>query len=108
MAEDRYATAWWAENLEELDREIARLAMLCRVRILDSGVVERVLRKDASVCSAENPRAFARLHDLVMVHLLLREKSVDALGAVQTAAIEDHIVARLAKAFPDLGKWQGG
>jgi hypothetical protein len=65
-----------------------------------------VLRKDASVCSAENPRAFARLHDLVMVHLLMREKSVGAVGSVHTAAIEDHIVERLAKSFPDLGKWR--
>ena len=104
MAEDRYAIAWWAENLEELDREIARLAMLCQVRILDPGAVERVLRRDASVCGADNARAFTRLHDLVMVHLALRDKSADAVGAAQTAAIEDHIVERLAKSFPELGK----
>ena len=106
MAEDRYAIAWWAENLEELDREIARLATLCQVRILDAGVVARVLQKDRTACGTENPHAFARLHDLVKVHLALREKSVGALGPVHTAAIEDHIAERLAKSFPDLGNWQ--
>jgi hypothetical protein len=105
MAEDRYAIAWWAENLEALDREIARLAILCQVRILDPGVVGRVLHKDASVCATDNPRAFARLRDLLMVHLALREKSTDALGRVPTAAIEDHIAERLATSFPELGKW---
>jgi hypothetical protein len=105
MTDDRYAIAWWAENLEELDREIARLATLCQVKILDPGVVARVLQKDASACGTDNPRAFARLHDLVKMHLALREKSVGAVGRLHTAAIEDHIVERLAKSFPDLGKW---
>jgi hypothetical protein len=105
MAEDRYAIAWWAENLEALDREIARFAILCQVKILDPGVVARVLHKDASVCATDNPRAFAKLRDLLMVHLALREKSADALGSLQTVAIEDHIVERLAESFPELGKW---
>lgn len=106
MTEDRFAIAWWAENLEALDREIARLATLCQVKILDPGVVARVLRKDASVCSTDNAPAFARLHDLVMVHLALREKSAGALGPAQTAAIENHIAERLARSFPDLGNWR--
>ena len=61
--------AWWAMNLDELDREIVRLALLCRVSILDPGVVERVLKKDASVCGNDNAVAFAKLHDMVMLHL---------------------------------------
>jgi hypothetical protein len=47
--------AWWAKNIDELDREIARLCLLCQVRILDPGIIERVLNKDASVCGASNP-----------------------------------------------------
>jgi hypothetical protein len=105
MAEDRYAIAWWAENLEELDREIARLAILCQVKLLEPGIIARVLHKDASVCGSDNPRAFTRLHDLLIMHLALREKSIGALGRVSTAAIEDHIVERLTASFPELGKW---
>ena len=105
MAEDGYAIAWWAENLEALDREIARLAILCHVKILDPGVVARVLHKDASVCATDNPPAFARLRDLLMVHLALREKSAAHVGPSQTTAIEDHIVTRLTESFPELGKW---
>ncbi len=97
--------AWWAENLEALDGEIARLAVLCRVRILDPAVMERVLRRDALVCGTDNPAAFEKLHKMLMLHLAIRKKSVDALGQVETAAIEDYVIERLRKRFPELGDW---
>jgi hypothetical protein len=104
-----FPPALWAENLNELDREIARLALLCQVRILDRGALERVLRKDASVCGTDNPVAFAKLHQLLMLHLALREKSLEALGQAKTEAmteaIEDYVIERLKKSFPDLGEW---
>lgn len=97
---------WWAENLAELDAEIARLALLCKVRILDPGVIARVLHRDVAVCGASNPIAFAKLHDMLMLHLAIRERSADAVGQAKTAAIEDYIVERLKKSFPDLsGNW---
>jgi hypothetical protein len=34
-------TAWWAKNLDDVDREVARLATICNARILDPGVIER-------------------------------------------------------------------
>ena len=48
-------------SLDDIDTEIARLALLCQVRILDPGVVERVVRNDASVCGTNNPAAFEKL-----------------------------------------------
>ena len=56
--QDLYQVAWWERNLEEIDREVARLALLCRVSILDPGVIDRVLQKDMSVCGADNKIAF--------------------------------------------------
>jgi len=100
-----FPPALWAENLDELDREIARLALVLQFRILDPGIILRVLQKDASVCGTDNPLAFAKLHQLLMLHLALREKSVEALGQAKTIAIEDYVIERLRKAFPDLGKW---
>ena len=40
-----------------------------------------------------------------MVHLAIREKSVEALGQARPVAIEDYVVERLKKSFPDLGEW---
>jgi hypothetical protein len=105
MTEDPYAITRWEDNLEEVDREIARLAMLCRVKLLEPGIIARVLHRDASVCGTDNPRAFKRLHDLLIMHFLLRDKSAIDLGAATLAAIEDHVIGRLARSFPDLGKW---
>jgi hypothetical protein len=93
--------AWWANNLEELDGEIARLAVLCRIELLRPGVIQRVLQRDATVGGTENPAAFAKLHDLLMVHLAIRAKSVDVLGQAQTALIERYVVDRLKQRFGD-------
>ena len=92
----------WSEDLEAVDREIARLAVLCQVRVLEPGVIRRVLHKDASVCGTENPMGFSKLRDLLMLHLALRQKLADSFGNAQTAAIEDAIIERLRKSFPDL------
>jgi hypothetical protein len=93
---------WWADQLEQINHEIARLATLCRVRILERGVIERVLRKDASVCATSNEIAFAKLHDMVMFYFAVRQMSVDAVGQARTAYIEYYVIERLTKSFPDL------
>jgi hypothetical protein len=95
----------WTEDLEEIDREIAKLAVLCQVRILEPGVIGRVLKNDASVCGAANSAAFRKLHDLLMLHLAIRERAVDSFGQAQAAAIEDYVIERLRKSFPELGRW---
>jgi hypothetical protein len=96
----------WSEDLEAVDREIARLAVLCQVRVLEPGVIRRVLQRDASVCGTANPAGFAKLHDLLMLHLAIRQKSADSFGNAQTAAIEDAIIERLRKSVPELpGQW---
>jgi hypothetical protein len=98
--------AWWVKNIEELDREIARLCLLCQVRILDRGIIERVLKKDASVCGTSNPVAFEKLHNMLMLYFAIRQESVDAVGQMETAQIEAHVVEQLRTRFADLlGKW---
>ena len=91
-----------ATNLEEIDRELARLARLCRVRLLQRGVIERVLHRDASVCGTNNPMAFGKLHGLLILHFAVRAKAAEQLGQGQTAAIESYVVGRLGKSFPEL------
>ena len=108
MAEqqDQLQIAWWAKNIDELDREIARLCLLCQVRILDPGIIERVLNKDASVCGASNPVAFEKLHNMLMFYFANRNRAVEAVGQAQTATIEAHVVEQLRSRFTDLlGTW---
>ena len=103
---DTLETAWWVKNIEELDREIGRLSVLCRVRILDTGVIDRVLKNDATVCGTDNPAAFEKLRHLLLMYFDQRTKSVKALGQLQTAKIEEHVIEQLRSRFADvLGTW---
>jgi hypothetical protein len=107
--QDDLRIAWWLKNIEELDREIARLCLLCQVRILDPGIIDRVLKNDASVCGTSNPIAFAKLHNMLLFYFVNRERSVDAVGQLQTAQIESHAVEQLRNRFAGLfGKWPPG
>ena len=99
---DSYVGAGLTADLYELDREVARLAMLCRIKILEPGVIQRVIKNDASVCGTSNPRAFAKLHDMVVMHYAVRDKMVDALGQATTVQVVQKIVDRLRKNFGDV------
>jgi len=96
----------WTDDFEEVDREIARLVHICQVSIFEPGVIGRVLKNDASVCGTANPTAFRKLRELLMLHFAIREKSVESFGQAQTTAIENYVIERLRKSFPDLpGGW---
>jgi hypothetical protein len=101
--QDQYQMLFWEDNLEELDREVARLATICRVRLLDRGVIDRVLQGNVSVCGADNAHAFAKLRSLLMMHFLVRQKTAEQLGQRQTANIESQVIERLRRTFPDMG-----
>ena len=100
---DDFSVGRSALSLEELDRELARLALLCRIRILDPGIVERVLHNDRSVCGTNNAIAFRKLRDLLMMHFALRTELANSIGQARTAAIEANVIERLKKVFPDQG-----
>jgi hypothetical protein len=45
---------------------------------------------------------------MLLVHFAVRQKSADALGQQQTAAIELYVVEWLKKSFPELAtNWPG-
>jgi hypothetical protein len=98
-------TAWWAKNLDDVDREVARLATICNVRILDPGVIERVLENDSTVCGSANAPAFAKLRNALVMHYHIRDQTVGAIGETQTALIIANIVERLQGR---IGKRLGG
>jgi len=74
MRRDDYSLSRAAVNFLEVDRELARLAQLCRLSLLAPGVAERVLRRDASVCGTTNALAFAKLQGLLALHFVLQAK----------------------------------
>jgi hypothetical protein len=98
-------SGWWSKNLEDVDREVARLATICRVPLLDPGVIQRVLDNDASVCGTSNKAAFDKLRQALMMHYHVRDKAVGAIGEAATQEAIAEIVANIQKR---LGKQLGG
>jgi hypothetical protein len=96
---------WWAKNLDDVDREVARLATICRVRLLDVGVIERVLHNDDSVCGTKNKIAFDKLRNALMMHYHVRDKAAGVIGESATREVIAEIVANIRKR---LGKQLGG
>jgi hypothetical protein len=99
---DASAAARSISSLDDIDTEIARLALLCQVRILDPGVAERVVRNDASVCGTDNPVAFEKLHGLLALHFGVRDSMADAHGQALASRLEQQVIDRLRARFPTL------
>ena len=55
-------------ELASIDMEIARLAQLCGINMLQVGVAEAVLRNDSSLCNSSNPVAWDKLRGLLVLH----------------------------------------
>ena len=96
---------WWGKNLDDVDREVARLASICKVRLLDPGIIKRVLDNDASVCGTSNKAAFDKLRQALVMHYHVRNKAVGAIGEAATQEVIAEIVANIRKR---LGKQLGG
>ena len=93
--------AWWAKNLDDVDNEIARLSIACNVRILDPGIIERVLQNDASVCGSRNPVGFEKLRTALKMHYHIRGQTAGSVGEAQAAQIVAEIVERLKTRIGD-------
>ncbi len=68
MPPNRFLPDEWESRLEEIDLEIVRHALICKVALLEAGVVERVLADDASLCGSDHPESFRTLRGLLYMH----------------------------------------
>ncbi|GEM_PF-517945 len=93
-------------DLQEVDQRIARLALLCKVRLLERPVLQRVLDNDASVCGAPNERAFVELRGLLGLHFKIQDQLTDELTPQESARviaqIHDTLRARLGPHLAEL------
>lgn len=91
----------WSKQLENVDAEIARLATICDVNVLEPGVIERIIRNDISVCRSRNELAFKKLRGVIGMHYELRNRTLDELGPEEANRIVLEIVARLREKYGD-------
>ena len=90
-----FRAKFWGRQMDDLMSEIARQATICKVRLLDPGVIDAVLRNDESVCGTNNPIAFKKMRDTLMLGFVVRDKSVEHLGPGETEALTSAIRERL-------------
>ena len=93
--DDSYQTRRWTKHFEEIDLEIARLAVMMDIPILNPGVIDRILGNDATVCGKEKPKAFAELRAMLMMHAADEVKAIGALGALEADEVVRGVVDRL-------------
>ena len=96
-----FGAGYWSHSLSEVDKEVARLATICNVRLLDPGVIERVLANDAGVCGTSNAMAFEKLRNVLMMHYAVRTRAVDQIGHTGADALMKDILEDLQKKFGD-------
>lgn len=92
---DKIQAKFWGRQIDDVMSEIARQAAICKVRLLDPGVIEAVINNNESVCGSSNPRSFKKLRELLMMGFVMRENSVEKMGPLETDALVQNIRERL-------------
>jgi hypothetical protein len=96
---DSVRNEFWGHQLDAVMGEIVREASICQVKLLDPGVVEAVLHDNPSVCGHDNPVAFKKLRELLMMGFVVREKAFERLGPMEADAIVKSIREKLAAKY---------
>lgn len=91
------------QQFDDIVQTLARLALLCRVDLTKDANVRRVISGDSSVCEADNPAAFRRMREMLMLHYVARERSIEAIGTNETHDVVSGVVDRIREQFRRLG-----
>jgi hypothetical protein len=104
---EKIRTEFWGHQLDALLTEIVRQASTCQVKLLEPGVVDAVLHDNASVCGHDNPAAFKKLRELLMMTFIVRGKAFEKLGPMETDALIQEISAKLKARLGADGRFGG-
>jgi hypothetical protein len=94
----------WERHFEGIADELLHLAIACDVRLRDPGVIERILRNDASLCRRKNERSFHKMRNLLVAYYNSIGKAVDRIGPEETKKIIDFMIERNKKLMDAAGR----
>jgi hypothetical protein len=98
---DEYRTKRWGTHIDGIMTEIGRQSLACKLRLLDPGVIDAVLKNNDSVCGTRNPVAFKKLRELLEMGFLVKEKAYDRLGTLEAEALVEAIREQVRERFGD-------
>lgn len=103
----RHSHEEWEKTVEDVDLEIAQLAIMCHVRLLDPGVIERVLDNDLRICGEGHESGFEKLRGMLYLHYEVQARLAEELGSVDAAEViqrvRQHLLVRIGTQLGALG-----
>ena len=87
----------WERHFETIADELLHLAIACGVRLRDPGMIERILKNDASVCRQKDEQSFRKLRSVLVAYYTSVGKAVDRIGPAETRKIIDLITEEKKK-----------
>ncbi len=103
----RHSTEEWEKTVEDIDLEIAQLAIMCHVRLLDPGVIERVLDNDRRDCGSGHDSGFEKLRGMLFLHYEVQARLAEELGPADAGQIvqrvRHHLLSRIGTQLGTLG-----
>jgi len=87
----------WERHFEGIADELLHLAIACDVRLRDPGVIERILKNDASVCGRKNEQSFHNMRNLLTAYYNSIGKAVERIGPEETKKIIEVLTERNKK-----------
>lgn len=97
LGAERHTPAELSQELEDLDMEIVRYAVICQVRLFDPGVLDHILDNNALVCGEEHPTAFQSLRGLLYLHFDMHRQLADTYGQSDATAIIERVREHLRR-----------
>lgn len=87
----RHSLEQWERTIEDVDLEIAQLAIMCHIRLLEPGMIQRVLDNDRSMCHGDHANGFDRLRGMVFLHYEVQKQLADELGATDAREVVQRV-----------------
>jgi histone H3/H4 len=87
----------WERHFQGIADELLHLAISCDVRLRDPGVIERILKNDASVCGRIDERSFRSMHNLLVAYYKSITEAAERIGPTETKKIIDAMSERMQK-----------
>jgi len=87
----------WERHFETIADELLHMAIACGVRLREPGVIERVLKNDASVCRRKDEQSFRKMRSVLVAYYTSIGKAVDRIGPEETKKIVELITEKKKK-----------
>ena len=84
----------WERHFEGIADEIVHLAIACDVKLREPEVIDRILRKDWTVCGRKDQESFDKLRNTLIAFYNSVGKAADRIGPADTKKIVDAIRER--------------